>query len=168
MNMKRLLIIAVSLIICAGANAESFKSIYNKYHNTEDADCIEMGGFLFRLMRPFAVSEMDDEGMAVIKSLNPKGMRVMDMSDAQSSVKNNFERDVRNALNGKESTILLKVRDDDDDVTISAMKTGSKYSEIVIFVTGDDCTLVVFNVDASQKELERLMKEINDNDGVQR
>lgn len=166
--MKRFLIIAVSLIIGAGANAESFKSIFNKYHNVEDADCIEMGGFLFSLLKPIAVSEMEDDGMAVIRSLNPKGLRVLDMSDALISVQSDFKKDVNKVLGSKDCISLLRVHDDEDNVSISALKDGDRYKEIAIFVTGDDCTLVVFNVNATKKELERLMKEINDNKGVQR
>ena len=163
--MKKLFFVSIAFLMCFAANAQNFGDVVSKYRQYEDADCVQMGSFLFSLARPFIISEVDsdDPEYAILTRIKPKGMSVMDLSDCSPSVKSNFKKDMDKLVKSSAYKILMKVHDEDDDVAFYAKTKGDSVSEIVLYVMGDDCAAIQFKVNAKIKDIQKLLELANDN-----
>lgn len=163
--MRKLLFVTITLLMGIVADAQEFSNVVSKYRQYEDAECVQLGSFLFSLARPFIISEIDpdDPEYGIITRIKPKGMSVMDLSDCSSSVKSNFKRDMDRLVKNSAYKVLMKVHDEDDDVAFYAKTKGNSVSEIILYVKGDDCAAIQFKVNANIKDIQKLLELSNDN-----
>jgi hypothetical protein len=132
--MKRILFIATIFISALNIQAESVSDIFKDFSYARNVEKVNLNRFVMSFIRPF-ISQKEFSG------LNIKSLQVLDLSECDSYIKEEYGDRVRSVDDELYET-LIQVKEDEEFVKIMAKNCDDYFSEIVIMVTGDDAAYV--------------------------
>lgn len=151
--MKKYLFTILLFLVCSLGHAQNIDAIFDEFKNEPNAECVTISPFLMSIGKMFA----HGEGSEIVSKI--KSMKVLDLEDCNSHVKERFNKCI-DKLNTKKYETLIRVNDSGEKVRILAKQKKDYICELLIVCTDKkDCTLVQMNGKISQKDIDKLVAE---------
>lgn len=147
--MKNLLFLLSFLVLTSCATHTSFNTFYK--NNNQHSD------FALGLNSSLIASFLDDDDEDVKHLLKKaKHVRIMVFSNDAENMNTKFNKFIKHSKFDK----LVKVKDDDDNVSLYSLEEKDKIKEIVVQIsTGDELVLLGLKTNLTQEDLANLLDE---------
>jgi hypothetical protein len=159
MNMKKIVAIAVLMMVISGAYAQdAISKFFSKYQNDESFSQVNISSRMFGL---FTQMESDDpEDKEVLDAISKlKGLKIIAKDNARNSrelYKEAF------ALIPKDYEELMTVRDKDKDMKFMIKESGGKISELLMVMGGNEDFMVMSLFgEIDLKQVSRIGKKMD-------
>jgi hypothetical protein len=159
MNMKKIVAIAVLMMVISGAYAQdAISKFFSKYQNDESFSQVNISSRMFGL---FTQMETDDpEDKEVLDAISKlKGLKIIAKDNARNSrelYKEAF------ALIPKDYEELMTVRDKDKDMKFMIKESGGKISELLMVMAGNENFMVMSLFgEIDLKQVSRIGKKMD-------
>lgn len=140
------------LIITVSMSSKSLDEIMTKYAKAPNADNVNIGKFGWNFIK---LSSTGNKDLAIVKKIN--SLHVLDIEDCTPEIKQEFQNDFRNcSIDGYE--VLMKVKDDEDDVLILSKSKKDTIKEFVI-VSINDGAIVKIKGNFKASDLTDIQKQ---------
>lgn len=158
--MKRIIAIAVMLLIAVGAFAQEGRNIYNKYSDSEGVSAVYISPAMFKLIGKIPelnveVGEGENMDLApLIRSFS--GFYMLDMSGSAMSA--DMASDVEAMVKKGRYELLMEVKDDGDNVNIYTVG-NEKTIESFVFLcrSAGDVQFICIDGTMNRSEVENLI-----------
>jgi hypothetical protein len=130
---------------------QSFDNLFRDFENASGADRVNVSGLLLTFAK-HSVKKGDNAD--IFKKMS--AIQILDLSDCTSEIKSKFANSF-NRLNQKDYEVLLRAKDDDDDVIILTKMQKDKIKEFVI-VSKNDPAIIRVKGNFSFSDLSGLKK----------
>ena len=157
--MKKIMIIALALMVCAASFAQNGKYMYNKYSDSEGVSAVYISNAMFRMIGKLPEMEIGDDELdisGIVKQLD--GMYVV--SSTNPKVNENLRKDIAQLLKEGKYELLLEAKQDGEMVRMYTI--GDKLTISTFMLTAfdkDEVTYICFDGRMDREEFERLMAE---------
>ena len=149
---KTIIILALLLGISQSGIGQTVNDLFGKYKHEKQAEYVNLSPFLFAFLK--LVTLEDDEDRAIAKHI--RSVCVLDMEKCSSSTKERFVKDVKQChLKGYEE--LLRATDDGQQVRVLLRQKKDVVRDLVLFITGDDCTMIHIEGKIRKSDLNGLI-----------
>lgn len=158
--MKKLFIIAATILLCINALAQDGRSIYNKYSDEPGVSAVYISPSMFKLIGKIPSLEIGSDGEKVditpiIKSL--KGFYLLNCSD--DSVNGRLSSEVKRFINSNNFELMMEAKDDGETVRIMTNGDDDTIQSFVMTVVGNgETTFISMDGLLSREAFEKLMK----------
>ena len=147
--MKKLAFLLSVVVLTSCASQTSFNSFYK--NNNEHSDFAM--GLNSSLIASF-LSDDDEDVKELLKKA--KHVRVMVFSDNSDQINSKFNKFINRSKFDK----LVKVKEDDDNISLFTIDEHDKIKEIVVQIsTGDELVLLGLKTNLTHEDLAELFKE---------
>lgn len=157
--MKKILVIAATLLLTATAFAQDGKSIYNKYSDAKDVSGVYISPAMFRLIGKIPDMEIADEDInltSIIMSLT--GLYIIDSENV--SINENIKRDAEKFVKDGKYELLMEVKESSEVTHIYITgKNDNVSSFVLISYEPDECTFICIDGQISREKLEKIIAE---------
>ena len=158
--MKRIIAIAVMLLIAVGAFAQEGRNIYNKYSDSEGVSAVYISPAMFKLIGKIPelnveVGEGENMDLApLIRSFS--GFYMLDMSGSAKSA--DMASDVEAMVKKGRYELLMEVKDDGDNVNIYTVGNEKTIESFVFLCRSDgDVQFICIDGTMNRSEVEALI-----------
>jgi len=129
--MKRIFLILFVSVVTITMYGQDIDKIFSSFSKVAKADNVHIGKFAMSFVKFGAIGNNDADFVRKINSL-----QVLDLSDCNMDIKRKFADQISKCnMNGYE--MLMRVKDDEDDVLIMAKSKKEKIKEFIIIEKGD-------------------------------
>lgn len=151
--MKKYLVAIALMIACQSTFAQSTTAIFEEFGKEWNAESVSISPFLMTIGRLF----MDDDTPDIAKSI--RSMKVLDLEDCSSKVKERFNEKVNNLqLEGYET--MIQTIENGEKVRILTRIENNAVRELLIVCTGnDDCALIQLNGKIKKEDIAEIVNE---------
>lgn len=156
--MKRFIVIAVMLLIAAGASAQEGKAIYNKYSGGKGISSVYISPSMFKLIGKLPDLEVE-EGVDLAPLIRTfGGFYMLDISDA--SAISTFKKDVNAMVSKGRYELLMEVKEEGDNLHIYTAG-DEKIIESFVFIASDGDSMQFICIDGAmnRSDVEKLIVE---------
>ncbi len=158
--MKHIYTIAILLLTCIGAHAQSGREIYNRYSDSEGVSAVYISPSMFKIIGKLPELQIETgEGGSmdlapIINSLS--GFYVLDISDG--SVAQGVTADVRTMVSKGRCELMMELKDDGENVRIYTAG-NDKVIESLVFLCNSSGNVQFICVDGAinRSDLETLI-----------
>lgn len=150
---KTIIALALLLGVCQVGFGQTVEALFGKYKNEKHAEYVNLTPFLFGVAKLFVPS---DEGGNMVKRI--RSVCVLDMGDCSSSIKERFAREVKQCR-FKEYEELMRATEDGEQVRVLLKQKKEVIRDLLVLVTGDDCTMVHIKGKIRKSDLNDLISE---------
>lgn len=158
--MKKLFIIAATILLSISAFSQDGKSIYNRFSDEPGVSAVYISPSMFKLIGKIPALEVGADGEKVditpiIKSL--KGFYLLNCSD--DSVNSKLGSEVKKFINSQNFELMMEAKDDGETVRIMTDGDDDVIQSFVMTVTGNgETTFISMDGLISREAFEKLMK----------
>jgi len=134
----------MTLIVCltliaATTNAQTLKSIFNKYSNDERFEYVSIGKGMLAMAKIFG--DTDDKSAEVLSKI--KGLKILTLIDGfDDTLQNEVIREINKVIDAESFETLVEVRDKTERLNIYIQVTGKDDADMLV-VTKDESELSV-------------------------
>ena len=163
--MKRIYAIVMMLLIAAGAYAQSGKSLYNKYSDSEGVSAVYISPAMFRMIGqlPNLDVEASDGGKIDIAPLirSFEGFYLLNVSDKAQAAE--LKQEVQTMIKAGRFEVLVEAKDSGSTMRIYTVGDDKIISSLVMLAQeGDSVQFICLEGTINRKDFENLMaKSIN-------
>jgi len=152
--MKKIVIVLFLLWgVHHAVGGQTVEALFGEFRQEKDAEYVNMTPFLFGIVKLFVP---DEDGEGVTKKI--RSMRVLDMEECSSSTKERFAKKAEMCrFRGYEE--LIRVTDDGERMRVLLRQKKEIIRELLVLVTGDDCTMVHIKGKIRKSDLNDLISE---------
>ena len=155
--MKKILAIAVLLIMAVAAQAQSAKSLYRKYADEKGVSAVYISPAMFRLIGRLPEVELNDEDLdltPVIKNIT--GMYIL--NSERPEVSDRLLGEVERYLDSGEYEMLLEAREDGELTRIFTVGNESVVrSFVIINIEPDEVNFISIEGNIPRQKLEEIV-----------
>jgi CII-binding regulator of phage lambda lysogenization HflD len=158
--MKKIIAIAVLMIVVSGAHAQdAISKFFTKYQDDESFTQVNVSSKMFSLFTNMdAETQEDKEVLEAISKL--KGLRILhkdNTSDARALYKEAYA-----LIPVKEFEELMSIREKDNDIKFYIKESGGKISELVMIMGSmDDFMVMSLFGEIDLKQVSRIGKKMD-------
>jgi hypothetical protein len=158
--MKKIVVVAVLMIVATGLNAQdAISKFFTKYNTDESFTQVNISSKMFGLFTSMEADTPEDkEVLEAISKL--KGLRILmkdNTSDARALYKEAFS-----LIPVKEFEELMSVRDKDKDMKFYIKESGGKISELVMVMGGaNDFMIMSLFGEIDLRQVSRIGKKMD-------
>lgn len=151
--MKKSIAIIALTMACHCTFAQNTKDIFEEFGKEWNAESVNISPFLMTIGRLF----MDSVTPEIAKSI--RSMKVLDLEDCTSKVKERFTRKVNNLqLSGYET--MIQAIENGEKVRILTRMENESIRELLIVCTGNgDCALIQLNGNIKKEDIAELVNK---------
>lgn len=163
--MKRIYAIAIMLLITVGAYAQSGKTIYNKYSDSNGVSAVYISPAMFRIIGQLPdldVEMADGEKMNVAPLVRSfEGFYVLSVSDKSQAAE--LKKEAQSMINSGRFEMLMEAKDSGSTVRIYTVGDDKTISSLVMLAQeGDSVQFICLEGSMNRKDFETLIaKSIN-------
>lgn len=159
--MKKIIAIAVMLLIAVGASAQEGKRLYNKYSDQEGVSAVYISPTMFRLMGQLPdlnVETSDGEKMDIAPLVRSFSGFYMLGFESRSAASAELSKEVTAMINKGSYELLMEVKDSGSTVRMYALGDEKVVDSFVCLIDEDDETMF-FCLEGSmnRSDLEKLI-----------
>lgn len=148
--MKKLILLAVLVLLSSCATNTSFNSFYQKHQSESDFSL----GLNASLIRSF----LDDDDIEDIKPLlkKAKHVRVLVFDENAENMSNKFDKFIKHSTFDK----LVKVKEDNEKISLYTLEEKEKIKEVVVEVKSDgELILLGLKTNLTQEDIAKVMND---------
>ena len=157
--MKKIFLLTVLTLSCAGAFAQSGKSIYMKYSEKPLVNSVYISPSMFSMMGQLPDMEMDDETVnltAAVKSLS--GLYIIESEN--KGVNNDIARDLAKMVQSSEYERLMESKDDGEVMRIYIVADGDYVQSFVLYsLDEEECDFICIEGNMLKTQMMSLIGE---------
>lgn len=158
--MKRIYAIAVMLLVAVGAYAQSGKSIYNKYSDSEGVSAVYISPTMFKMigrLPDLDVENPDGEKVNVASLVQTfDGFFLLSVSD--KSLAGELKQDVQSKIKSGNFELLMEAKDSGSTMRIYTAGNDKNISSLVMLAQeGDSVQFICLEGSMNRKDFETLM-----------
>ncbi|SHF78739.1 DUF4252 domain-containing protein [Dysgonomonas macrotermitis] len=154
MGKKSIVYICFFMLLGFSASAHNVDELMTCYSKVPKAENVKLRKFLFSMMKMVSTNDSESKVFRKVSSV-----QVLDLSDCTSGDKKRFANDVSNMKMG-DYDLLMRVKDDKDDVYILSKTKKKKIRELyIVSAGGKEPSIVKLNGKFSFDDLADLTKE---------
>lgn len=151
--MRKFILLVSLFAMQAQMFAGNIDSIFNEFKDSRKAEYVSVSPFLMAIGRMFMSDEEDDIAKRI------RSIKVLDLEDCSSSVKERFNKKV-SGLDKNDYETLMSVKEDDENVQILVKEKKNIIKEMVIVCGGkDDCALILIKGDIRPEDINKLVEQ---------
>lgn len=159
--MKKIMIIAVMLLMAVGAYAQEGKRLYNKYSDMDGVSAVYISPAMFRLMGQLPdlnVEMSDGQKMDIVPLVRSFSGFYMLSFEQKSSASEELYKEVTAMVNKGDFELLMEVKDDGSTVRMYTLGNDKVVNSFVCIMNEDSQT-TFFSLEGSiqRSDLEKLM-----------
>ena len=160
--MKRIYAIAMMLLIAAGAYAQSGKSLYNKYSDSEGVSAVYISPAMFRMIGqlPNLDVEASDGGKIDITPLirSFEGFYLLNVSDKAQAAE--LRQEVQTMIKSGRFEVLVEAKDSGSTMRIYTVGDDKIISSLVMLAQeGDSVQFICLDGTINRKDFETLTEK---------
>jgi hypothetical protein len=161
MTMKKIMIIAVTLLMAVGAYAQEGKRLYNKYSDMDGVSAVYISPTMFRLMGQLPdldVEMSDGQKMDIAPLVRSFSGFYMLSFEQESAASAELYKEVTAMVNKGNFELLMEVKDDGSTVRMYTLGDEKVVNSFVCIVNEDDETMF-FSLEGSmnRSDVEKLI-----------
>ena len=158
--MKRIYAIAVMLLIAAGAYAQSGKSLYNKYSDSNGVSAVYISPAMFRMIGQLPnldVEASNGEKVDIAPLIRSfEGFYLLNVSDKAQAAE--LKQEVQTMIKAGRFEVLVEAKDSGNTMRISTVGDDRIISSLVMLAQeGDSVQFVCLEGTINRKDFENLM-----------
>lgn len=154
--MKKLIIMAVAMLLSMAAFAQDGKSIYSRYSGKEGVSSVYISPAMFRLMGKLPEMQVSGENInlsSIIKSFS--GLYLIESEN--KSINSSLKADVENAVKKGSYELLLEANDSGELVQMYTIGEDIVKSLIFYTVSGDEYTFISIDGNIKMSDLMEMI-----------
>ena len=157
--MKKIITLAVAMLLTISAFSQSAKSIYNKYSDRNDVSAVFISPAMFRMIG--RIPDINIEGSevnlgSIIKSLS--GLYILNCNDPGTN--SSLEADVKRFMNRGKYEMMMEAKDKGETVHMYTMGDDNIVEGFVMTAFSDEkSTFIFMDGKMPRKDLERILSE---------
>jgi len=157
--MKKIAIIAASMLLSAVAFAQDGKQIYNKYSDERNVSAVYISPAMFKMIGKLPDMEIADDDINLTQTVNSlTGFYLIDSENL--SVNGNLKRDVERFVKSGNYEMLMEVKDDGEKVNIYTIGKGDELTSLVFLASeSDECTFISLEGKMSRAQVEKILMD---------
>lgn len=160
--MKRIYAIAIMLLITVGTYAQSGKTIYNKYSDSNGVSAVYISPAMFRIIGQLPdldVEMADGEKMNVAPLVRSfEGFYVLSVSDKSQAAE--LKKEAQSMINSGRFEMLMEAKDSGSTVRIYTVGDDKTISSLVMLAQeGDSVQFICLEGSMNRKDFETLIAE---------
>lgn len=153
--MKKIIFV-VLLAMQSQLFAGNIKSVFREFKDVRNAEYVSVSPFLLMIVKMFSSGDDNDISKRI------KSVKVLDLEECSSHVKEKFCKRIEN-LNDKDFETLMSMKDDEDNVRILVKEHKQIIKELVIVCGGqEDCALIHIKGNIRPEDIETMVKDETD------
>ena len=158
--MKRIYAIAVMLLIAAGAYAQSGKSLYNKYSDSNGVSAVYISPAMFRMIGQLPnldVETSDGEKVDIAPLIRSfEGFYLLNVSDKAQAAE--LKQEVQAMIKAGRFEVLVEAKDSGSTMRIYTVGDDRVISSLVMLAQeGDSVQFICLEGTINRKDFENLM-----------
>ena len=158
--MKRIYAIAVMLLIAAGAYAQSGKSLYNKYSDSNGVSAVYISPAMFRMIGQLPnldVEASDGEKVDIAPLIRSfEGFYLLNVSDKAQAAE--LKQEVQTMIKAGRFEVLVEAKDSGNTMRIYTVGDDRVISSLVMLAQeGDSVQFICLEGTINRKDFEALM-----------
>ena len=158
--MKRIYAIAVMLLIAAGAYAQSGKSLYNKYSDSNGVSAVYISPAMFRMIGQLPnldVEASDGEKVDIAPLIRSfEGFYLLNVSDKAQAAE--LKQEVQTMIKAGRFEVLVEAKDSGSTMRIYTAGNDKNISSLVMLAQeGDSVQFICLEGSMNRKDFETLM-----------
>ena len=154
--MKKLIIMAVAMLLSMATFAQDGKSIYSRYSGKEGVSSVYISPAMFRLMGK--LPEMQVSGESINLSSNIKSFSGLYLIESENkSINSSLKADVENAVKKGNYELLLEANDSGELVQMYTIGEDIVKSLIFYTVSGDEYTFISIDGNIKMSDLMEMI-----------
>ena len=158
--MKRIYAIAVMLLIAAGAYAQSGKSLYNKYSDSNGVSAVYISPAMFRMIGQLPnldVEASDGEKVDIAPLIRSfEGFYLLNVSDKAQAAE--LKQEVQTMIKAGRFEVLVEAKDSGNTMRIYTVGDDRVISSLVMLAQeGDSVQFICLEGTINRKDFENLM-----------
>ncbi len=157
--MKKIVFMAVLILSCVGAFAQSGNSIYMKYSEKPMVNSVYISPSMFKLMGQLPDMEMDDETVnltAAVKTLS--GLYILESEN--KGVNDNIAKDLAKMVQSSEYELLMESKDDGEMMRIYIVSDGDYVKSFVLYsLDEEECDFICIEGNMLKTQMMSLIGE---------
>ena len=159
--MKKIMIIAVMLLMAVGAYAQEGKRLYNKYSDMDGVSAVYISPTMFRLMGQLPdldVEMSDGQKMDIAPLVRSFSGFYMLSFEQKSAASAELYKEVTAMVNKSNFELLMEVKEDGSTIRMYTLGDEKVVNSFVCIINEDDQTMF-FSLEGTmnRSELEKLM-----------
>ena len=162
--MKKIMIIAVMLLMAVGAYAQEGKRLYNKYSDMDGVSAVYISPTMFRLMGQLPdldVEMSDGQKMDIAPLVRSFSGFYMLSFEQKSAASAELYKEVTAMVNKSNFELLMEVKEDGSTIRMYTLGDEKVVNSFVCLVNEDDETMF-FSLEGSmnRSDLEKMISSI--------
>jgi hypothetical protein len=161
MTMKKIMIIAVMLLMAVGAYAQEGKRLYNKYSDQEGVSAVYISPAMFKLIGQLPdinVETADGKKMDMAPLIRSFSGFYMLNFENKSALSAELYKEVTAMVNKSNFELLMEVKDDGSTVRMYTLGDEKVVNSFVCIINEDDQTMFFcLEGTMNRSDLEKLM-----------
>ena len=159
--MKKIMIMAVMLLMAVGAYAQEGKRLYNKYSDMDGVSAVYISPTMFRLMGQLPdldVEMSDGQKMDIAPLIRSFSGFYMLSFEQKSAASAELYKEVTAMVNKSNFELLMEVKEDGSTIRMYTLGDEKVVNSFVCIINEDDQTMF-FSLEGTmnRSELEKLM-----------
>ena len=159
--MKKIMIMAVMLLMAVGAYAQEGKRLYNKYSDMDGVSAVYISPTMFRLMGQLPdldVEMSDGQKMDIAPLVHSFSGFYMLSFEQKSAASAELYKEVTAMVNKSNFELLMEVKEDGSTIRMYTLGDEKVVNSFVCIINEDDQTMF-FSLEGTmnRSELEKLM-----------
>ncbi len=152
--MKKCLFTLLLFCVCCMSFAQNVDGLLDKFSSEKNAECVKVSRLIMSLGSMFVGQDEDAWILRKIKSI-----RVLDLDDCQTNVKERFHREVdKLCFNGYDE--LIRVNDEGEKVRVLMRMKKETICELLLVCAGkEDCAIVQINGKFTKDDIDKLVNQ---------
>lgn len=159
--MKKIMIIAVMLLMAVGAYAQEGKRLYNKYSDMDGVSAVYISPTMFRLMGKLPdldVEMSDGQKMDIAPLIRSFSGFYMLSFEKKSAASEELYKEVTAMVNKSNFELLMEVKEDGSTIRMYTLGDEKVVNSFVCIINEDDQTMFFcLEGTMNRSELEKLM-----------
>ncbi|MBR5275144.1 MAG: DUF4252 domain-containing protein [Bacteroidales bacterium] len=158
--MKKIYAIAIMLLIAAGAYAQSGKSLYNKYSDSNGVSAVYISPAMFRMIGQLPdldVEAADGEKVDIAPLVRSfEGFYLLSVSDKSQAAE--LKQEVQSMIKSGSFEMLMEAKDSGSTMRIYTVGDAKTISSLVMLAQeGDSVQFICLEGTINRKDFESLM-----------
>ena len=159
--MKKIMIMAVMLLMAVGAYAQEGKRLYNKYSDMDGVSAVYISPTMFRLMGQLPdldVEMSDGQKMDIAPLIRSFSGFYMLSFEKKSAASEELYKEVTAMVNKSNFELLMEVKEDGSTIRMYTLGDEKVVNSFVCIINEDDQTMFFcLEGTMNRSELEKLM-----------
>ena len=157
--MKKLIALAVVLLMTVQGFAQDGKSIYNKYSGEEGVSAVYISKAMFKMMGKLPSVEINDSDVNLSKVVSSLDAFYL-IESGNKSINDKLAQDVRKFIDSGDYEILMEVKDDGETVRFYTIGDEQIVTGLVMMILdGNECTFLCLDGRMQREDLEKIISE---------